>query len=338
MPKSSGYDPNVLAALRKFAPRSGDPLAFIATALIESGLNPRATGDSGHSFGLFQLNDRGRLASYHLTPQQAYDPLTNARVSADEFSKYAAKGLKGAQLALAAQRPANHSAYAAEFAKVLPQAKAILASADSGFGAVPSATETPNSLETLPAGGLDVKRLLMLLRNQRGRSLRGIMPAKNFRKELAKLVQGALAGAQQQAAQTSLGQGLEPIAMDLTVGGGPSAHGARPLGNWQSDLAYDLMGKPGEAISYPFPGTITRISGQPGGDPQFAGYGVTIDDKYFLKHLGALAPGIKVGAKLRPGQEIGTLDPTVRGGAHVHAAARDQALLDALLRAWGLKK
>jgi hypothetical protein len=332
VPKSSGYNPAAIQALLQYAPRSGDPLAFIATALIESNLNPAATGDSGHSHGLFQLNDRGRLASYHLSPQQAYDPGINARVSADEFSKYAAKGLKGAQLALAAQRPSDPS-YAAKFQAALPAAQAILA---QGGGQAP-AQPLGASLQGV-TGKLDTARLLMLLRNQRGRSLRGIMPAKNFRKELTKLVQAASATSGVGAAQQSLGRGLAPIAAALTVGGGPADHQARALGNWQSDEAYDLMGKAGETINYPFPGTITRISGQPGGDPQFAGYGVTIDDKYFLKHLGALAPGVKVGAKLRPGQPIGTLDPTTRGGAHVHAAARDQALLDALLKAWGLAK
>lgn len=218
MPKSSGYDPRAVQALLQYAPRSGDPLAFIATALIESGLNPRATGDSGHSYGLFQLNDRGRLASYGLTSQQAYNPSINARVSADEFSKFAAKGLRGAQLALAAQRPSDPG-YAAKFAAALPQAKAILGSGGSGYGALPSQPETGD----FPKTALDVNRLMMLLRNQRGRSLRGIMPAKNFRKELTKLVQAAGASSAVGAAQQNLGQGLGQV--------------AQGMGNYAGDLA-----------------------------------------------------------------------------------------------------
>lgn len=47
---------------------------------VESAWNPRAVGDNGSSFGLFQLHRGGQLGN--LTPEQAYDPATNARVAA----------------------------------------------------------------------------------------------------------------------------------------------------------------------------------------------------------------------------------------------------------------
>ncbi|MBI2809807.1 MAG: transglycosylase SLT domain-containing protein, partial [Candidatus Melainabacteria bacterium] len=51
-----------------------DPVVAVAAMLVESGGNPRAVGDNGHSFGLFQLNSRGELAENHLTPNQAFNP------------------------------------------------------------------------------------------------------------------------------------------------------------------------------------------------------------------------------------------------------------------------
>jgi cell wall-associated NlpC family hydrolase len=57
-----------------------DPVTLIAAGLEESNLDPRATGDSNSSYGIFQLHKGGALG--RLTPDQAYDPATNAGVAA----------------------------------------------------------------------------------------------------------------------------------------------------------------------------------------------------------------------------------------------------------------
>lgn len=51
--------------------------AAITNAKAESGLNPLASGDGGHSIGLFQLNDWG--AGQGLTVEFRQDPVNNAR-------------------------------------------------------------------------------------------------------------------------------------------------------------------------------------------------------------------------------------------------------------------
>lgn len=118
----------------------------------------------------------------------------------------------------------------------------------------------------------------------------------------------------------------------LSRGGAPHS-GTHTLGNWQSDEAYDLFGKTGTAVRLPSEGTIVKISGQPGGNPRFAGYGVTIKvagGQAYFKHLGSLGPNVKVGQRLPAGSLIGTLDGTVNGGPHLHLGAENRSLLEQL--------
>lgn len=109
--------------------------------------------------------------------------------------------------------------------------------------------------------------------------------------------------------------------------GGPN-QGTHTLGNWQSDTAYDLMGDANQPVYLPVGGTVTNISGGPGGNPRTAGYGVTIDGRYFYKHLGTLGPRVKVGARLGAGELLGTLDPTTQGGPHLHLGAISRSALN----------
>ncbi|MGH7745362.1 MAG: transglycosylase SLT domain-containing protein, partial [Candidatus Dormibacteria bacterium] len=93
------------------------PLA-IAIAQQESGLNPTAEGDyqlgQPTSFGLYQLHQGGELGS--LTPQQAFDPVTNARVALGVLARTITANPSvtdpGEQAALA-QRPSDPQGYAA---------------------------------------------------------------------------------------------------------------------------------------------------------------------------------------------------------------------------------
>ncbi|MGZ4745610.1 MAG: transglycosylase SLT domain-containing protein [Oryzihumus sp.] len=101
----------VVQAIAKAAKEQGVPLSWaIAIAYHESGLNPQAKGDyvngSPTSFGLYQLHEGGELGS--LTPQQAFDPYTNARVALTVVGqvKRANPGLSAGEVAVLAQRPA----------------------------------------------------------------------------------------------------------------------------------------------------------------------------------------------------------------------------------------
>lgn len=121
----------------------------------------------------------------------------------------------------------------------------------------------------------------------------------------------------------------------LSKWGGPEDHGSRALGDWQSDMAYDLGGNAGTIVTSPLGGTVTRISGKPGGDPQFAGYGVTVDygggRKAFFKHLGGLAPGVKVGSRITRGQSLGGLEAKTGGGPHLHLGASSSGFIGQIL-------
>lgn len=127
----------------------------------------------------------------------------------------------------------------------------------------------------------------------------------------------------------------------LSKWGGPEDHGSRALGNWQSDMAYDLGGAAGTAVRSPLGGRIVNISGAPGSPrgKQFAGYGVTVDygggRQAFFKHLGSLGSGVRIGAQVSPGSLIGALDATTGGGPHLHLGATNRNFLSSLLSYYG---
>ena len=54
------------------------PWLALDIAQMESGMNPKAVGDHGTSFGLFQLHKGGQLGN--LTKQQAFNATTNSQV------------------------------------------------------------------------------------------------------------------------------------------------------------------------------------------------------------------------------------------------------------------
>ena len=90
-----------------------DPYLAVATATVESRLDPAAVGDGGTSFGLFQLHEGGELGS--LTPAEAKDPKVNADVAlavvADVQREH--PSWSPGEIAAGAQRPAQPEVYAA---------------------------------------------------------------------------------------------------------------------------------------------------------------------------------------------------------------------------------
>lgn len=104
-----------------------------------------------------------------------------------------------------------------------------------------------------------------------------------------------------------------------TWSGSPAAHRARALGNWQSDNAWDIMGRAGAPVYAVLPGRITRITPS-GSSPQFAGEGVylsTSDGMWWYRHIDA---AVSVGQSVPAGALIGRLVSWTAGGPHLHLA------------------
>ena len=101
-----------------------DPVTAVAAMLVESGGNSKAVGDNGSSFGLFQLHRGGELGS--MSPEQAYDPRTNAEVALSVFAKNKGKYSDPGHLAAASQRPANPEHYAQMVNAKIPEGRRLL--------------------------------------------------------------------------------------------------------------------------------------------------------------------------------------------------------------------
>lgn len=116
-----------------------------------------------------------------------------------------------------------------------------------------------------------------------------------------------------------------------SMGGGPAAHHSRPLGNWQSDDAWDLMGKDGMPVYASFDGTTTPRPFS--SNPQTWGYAMYLNvpgrGQLYYKHLKKLAVG---STSVRAGQVLGWLGTGVNGGPHLHLGAHPLSLGEEALR------
>lgn len=108
-------------------------------------------------------------------------------------------------------------------------------------------------------------------------------------------------------------------------GGGPSAHGARAWGNWQSDNAVDILLPRGTRIFAVADGVVTKLGGRwNGGSGNPDGWNVTLhtsDNDWFYTHLMERSPGIKVGTKVKAGQYLGK-SGAANGVDHLHIGSR----------------
>lgn len=150
------YSPAVVNALRKYAPSSGAPVAYVAAAMVESNLDPYAIGDNGDSVGLFQENENGR--GYGLSVAERQNPVENARRAAEEFAR--TRG-SGPVRAFNAQRPEDRADYIAKVRAKMDEARQLLGQRgpQRSVTAGDSATEAPDlDLSSLAIGALGNRR------------------------------------------------------------------------------------------------------------------------------------------------------------------------------------
>jgi hypothetical protein len=110
---AAGLSPVAADIVNSAALYGVDPRLALSIAQHESGLDPTAVGDSGTSFGLFQLHQGGELGG--LSSAQAFNPIVNANTALAVVANVAKTNPGGdpGAIAAAAQRPADPAAYAA---------------------------------------------------------------------------------------------------------------------------------------------------------------------------------------------------------------------------------
>jgi hypothetical protein len=108
--------------------------------------------------------------------------------------------------------------------------------------------------------------------------------------------------------------------VDYIEGGGPDEHAKRPLGNWQSDVAWDLLVPVRTRCFAPFDSRVVRV-GSLGTTGVTAGIRVGLDnDDGMAAYLGHLVRADVVqGERVRAGQLLG-LTGIANNVAHLHFA------------------
>ncbi len=129
--------PGALGAIQRASAAKGldwRPLASVAQ--YESGLNPRALGDGGHAFGLFQNNNAGGTITGDPNPRRFFDPNVSAGYTANALSKLGLQGMTPEQqlhaIVYRYERPADPGKeyaaalanYRTRYAGLAPQARA----------------------------------------------------------------------------------------------------------------------------------------------------------------------------------------------------------------------
>lgn len=99
--------PKVIQGIKQAAAQTGaDPVALLATSLVESGANTGEVGDQGTSFGPFMFHEGGALGSHSPAWANSQAAILNR---AQQFARL---GVHGGIGAAAVQRPLNPTAYA----------------------------------------------------------------------------------------------------------------------------------------------------------------------------------------------------------------------------------
>ena len=79
------------AQIAQYARNAGftgqDLITAVAVALAESGGNAKAVGDSGTSFGLWQIHWTVHRETYGVAPEELFDPQANANAAMKVFQE-----------------------------------------------------------------------------------------------------------------------------------------------------------------------------------------------------------------------------------------------------------
>lgn len=316
------------------------PDLAVAIALEESGGDPRAVGDTGSSYGLFQLHKGGALGN--LTPQQAFDPATNAGVVLRSWGRLGAipSDPRAALMQYYSQvgRGSSNEIPTQRALAKLAQARQLLGQGGGGGAGAPAPGRTlaQETVQNPVGGGLSPGALQGLIGyamqlTQRAQEGQAPDPAEAFR----------LIGPLLQAMGTSRTPSGSPRTPDAPVpapqagGPGPTGQGSpkiigtpysgtHTLGNWESDNAVDIAVPVGTPLYATTDGTIGSQFGSLGSSSsRMAGLRLHLDgpqESFYYAHLSRFAPGIAPGTRVRAGQLLG-FSGSANGVSHLHFAS-----------------
>lgn len=130
---ATGQPQNIQDIIAEVAREEGVPVELaLAIAQEESGFDPKAVGDNGHSIGLFQLNDEGE--GHGMTVAQREDPRTNAQIALRQVAAVLKQNpnMDWGSVAAAAQRPLDRVGYANSINNILQNGVKVPAASGGG--------------------------------------------------------------------------------------------------------------------------------------------------------------------------------------------------------------
>jgi hypothetical protein len=323
---------NAIQAIQHAAKLYGirDWRALAAVANAESGLDPGSIGDSGSSFGLFQLHQGGALGNMSNSKAREYlDAFRNASFAARQIRAMGLHNLTG-KAAIAAfvskfERPANPSGEIARAYAWYQQGNTGTPPpmATTSVGASPDATQASSTSQVPFAFIQD-----MIDRNAKMFHLPSLnlpMPTQPAQPDPMTLDASTTTTTPAAPAAPSMPGGMVPGAGGYPAGKhgkliGAPHQGTHTLGNWQSDNAVDIALPVGTPILAATDGVIDSRFGSLGKGGRFAGLRLTVDghgQASYYAHLSRYAHGIKPGVRVRRGQVIG-YSGSANGVAHLH--------------------
>lgn len=330
-----------VAAIKAAASKYGlDPKAMIAVAQVESGLNPKAKGDGGHAFGLFQFNNAGGVITGQPNPERYLDPNFNAMEAARHIASIpGAKGATGQKavnlIVNKFERPLDKTGEInkamANYGKLAPGVaeRAATYANLTGINATGPVTAPNGSSAGTPSVSssqtYDPSQALL------GYLLNASIPGHGAQDSTAALM-ATLVNPAAEAATNVQGQPLPPTAPPVTTSTKPttanmkvtgptpvvSVKGAKLIGvpnqgthtlynNWESDNAIDIAVPSKTAVYATEDGVIgDRIGHINTKDAHMAGQRVNLagsDNNFYYQHLQTVA--VKAGQHVKKGDLLG---------------------------------